>query len=827
MFTHTLLASTLLKSPIVLFWSGIILLVLFFWYFATEIESRKRNVGSTLILGLCSLLILALYPFNNKTLKGGIDLVGGSSFTLQVMPKLDELTAQPVPLSPDDVGQAKAIIEKRLNEYGNVDLQVLEQGDDRLIVQMPGMSPEASDEVEKLLLQVARLEFRKVNLEGGRPGPDGRSLAERIQAGEEPRKPGYRVFEHHYETDEGTQRTEFLLLNQRIALTGKDVATAYPQTMGASHSVGITLTSTGGDKMINLTKDMTPQRDRIAVVLDGEVITAPSVNSVPLGRNFQIEGQSSNEEARNLCNALKNPLENPLKILERTTVSPTLGKAVIEQGKWAGIFGLGLTALFVLIYYRTAGVVALVGLMVNTVMIFGGMAMFGFTFTLPGIAGMILSIGMAVDANVLIYERLREEIAVGKSIKSAISAAYDKAFSAIFDSNVTSLITALILFWMGSGTVKGFAITLTIGILSSVFSAILVTRVTFRWANDLHLLKKLSFLDLIKSSTFDFLSKVKFAYIISGILLLIGLGGVAFRGQQALGIDFTGGTQIQFELGDNHIAQSEVEAALNDLETTKRPSIQEEKAISGEQLTIRCDDADVEAISTRLRETFPILGEQVAEKDEDGVDTGESVFAIQQSTMGISAVLGHDYLIESCIALGLGLIGILGYITLRFEFSFALGGFLAIIHDVVIAATLVVLFGGELSMIHIAAMLTIAGYSINDTIIIFDRIREALKEGDGDVKTLMNEAINSTLSRTILTSATTITTVAVLAIFGTGQLQDFSVMILIGLVVGTYSSIFIAAPVVLWWSERKGGSLRKEILQTTLAESDIQTIEQS
>ncbi|WP_193211967.1 protein translocase subunit SecD [Luteolibacter marinus] len=822
MFPSTFFASILLKDPMFLFLSGLGLLVLFFWYFATELESRKRNVGTFLILGICGLMALALYP-PKESLKGGIDLVGGSSFTLQVKPKLDETTGQPIPLMKEDVTQAKSIIEKRLNERGTKDLQTYETGEDKILVQMPGMSPEESEEVKELLEKVARLELRRVNLEGFHPGPDGRTLAERIDSGDEPRKPGFGVFKHSYEDREGNTRTEFLLLNNRVALTGKDVATAYPETMGASHNVAITLTSAGGDKMINLTKDMAPGRDRIAVVLDGEVITAPTVQSVPLGKRFQIEGQSSHDEARSLSNALKNPLENPLEIIETRVISPTLGAAVITQGIWAGIIGLTLTALFVLIYYRTAGLVALIGLTVNTIMIFGGMAMFGFTFTLPGIAGMILSIGMAVDANVLIYERLREEIGHGKSLKSAISAAYDKAFSAIFDSNITSLITALILFWMGSGTVKGFAITLTIGLLSSIFSAILVTRVMFRWGNDLHLLKKLSFLDLIKSSTFDFLSKVKPAYVVSGLLLLASLGGFVFRGQKGLGIDFTGGTQIQFELGSHHIEQAAVEASLEKVQTSKRPSVQEEKAISGEQLTIRCADQDVDAIVANLRESFPILGEKV-EEVKNGEKTGDMVYAIQQSTDSVSAALGKDFMIESCIALGLGLLGILTYITLRFEFSFALGGFLALIHDVVMSAGIIILCGGELSLIHVAALLTIAGYSVNDTIIIFDRIRESLKEGDGDVKILMNEAINATLSRTILTSLTTIATVTVLAILGTGQLQDFSLMILIGLIVGTYSSIFIAAPVVLWWSERKGGSLRKEILHTTLAESDIQTV---
>ena len=865
MSPSTLLAVAFVKDPLILFLSGLTLLILFFWYFATELESRKRNIGSFLILGLCALCGLALT--GEKAIKGGIDLVGGSSFTLLVKPKLDETTGQPIPLTTEDVRQAKLTVEKRLNEFGNVDMSIVEQGTDKILLQMPGMTPEVSSEVEALLQKVARLELRKVNLEGFQPGTDGRTLAERIHSKDEPRMPGYRVYDHGYKDGEGNQRTEYILLNNRIALTGKDVQQAWPESMGGGHHVSIRLSNDGADKMIDLTKDMTPGRDRIAVVLDGKVITAPTVQSVPLGKNFVIEGQESSKEARELSNALMNPLENPLEIIEKRVVSPTLGAAVVKQGMWAGIVGLAITAVFVLIYYRTAGLVALFGLAVNTVIIFGGMAMFNFTFTLPGIAGMILSIGMAVDANVLIYERLREEIAAGKSLNAAIAASYEKAFTAIFDSNLTSLITAVILFWMGSGTIKGFAITLTIGIVASMFSAILVTRVLFRWGNDLHLLRKLSFLDLIKATRVDFLSKSKLSYIVSGILLLACAGAFLMKGERSLGVDFTGGTLVQFQLGEEKLSQPEVEKALAGLQTaklptvqtessitgalitmrcasedaekvvthlresfpllaklqtTKLPTVQEESSITGELLTIRCATEDAEKVVTHLRESFPLLAKQVPGVDKEGKETDKSVFAIQQSTEAVSATLGKDFLIQSGIALALGLFGILVYITLRFEFSFALGGFIALLHDVVLSAGLIVLFGGELSLIHVGALLTIAGYSINDTIVIFDRIRESLKDADGDVKALMNEAINATLSRTILTSLTTIATVTILTIFGGSALKDFSAMILIGLVVGTYSSIFIASPVVLWWSQRKGGSLRKEIMHTTLAEADIQ-----
>ncbi len=826
MFPPTVLAASLLKDPLLLFLSGLALLILFFWYFATDLEVRKRNIGSILIIGLCGLCVLAIYP-PKETLKGGIDLIGGFSYTLQVQPKIDENTNQPIPLTPDDVNQAKAIIEKRLNALGTAEMQIVTQGTDQILIQIPGVAAEDAKGVRTTLEKVAKLELRKVNLDGSQPGgPEGLTLAERIYnrqmnlgtpEQQASRVPGYTAFVQKYKDQDGVERTSHILLSNRAALTGKDVQDAWPNAMAGKIEVSINLTSAGEDKMINLTKDMVEKQDRIAVVLDGEVLTAPVVVEVPLGKQFQITGQESIEEARSLSNALKNPLENPLKIIEDTEISPTLGAAVVKQGMWSGIIGLSITALFVLIYYRTAGLVALFGLAVNGLMVFGGMAMFNFTFSLPGIAGMILTIGMAVDANVLIYERLREEIAAGKSLKNAINASYEKAFTAIFDSNITSLITAVILFWIGTGSIKGFAVTLTIGLLASMFSAILVTRVLFRWCNDLKLLKKLSFLDLISSSKVDFLSKSKLSYIISGILIAASIGAVAYRGEKSLGVDFTGGSLLQFQLGDKHLDPHDVEQSVAKVPTSKLPSVQLEKSITGELLTIRCAEGDAPKISEHLRGSFPILGEK---QTVDGKET----WAVSESVKGVSASLGSDFMKQSLIALALGLLGILIYITIRFEFSFALGGFIALLHDVVLSAGIVILLGSELSLIHVGALLTIAGYSINDTIVIFDRIRESLRTGEGEVRDLMNEAINATLSRTILTSLTTIVTVAIIAIFGGSSLKDFAVMILIGLVIGTYSSIFIASPVVLWWSQRKGGSLRKEVMHTTLAESDIQVI---
>jgi len=804
-----LAATAFYEDPLTLFVTGLILMILFFWYFATDIERRKRNVGTVLLLGVCALCVLAATPLKER-LKGGIDIIGGSSFALRIQEREGD-DGSKMPITKEQVDQAIIVIEKRLNSMGTAEPMIARQGESRILVQMPGVEPEESARIRTTLEKVAKLQLHKVSARNDEVGADGKTLAQQVFEGLK-KEPGYLAFNQKNKDQDGKELQRPILLKRVAALGGKDIALATPSPQQAD-AVSITLNSDGEDKMIALTKDMNAG-DRIAIVLDGEVISAPGLKEHgPLGKQFQIDGLTEPGEVQNLANALMNPLENSLVVEEERTVSPTLGKAVVEQGIWAGIIGLAITAVFVLLYYRLAGIIALFGLVVNGVILFGVMAMFGFTFSLPGIAGMILTIGMAVDANVLIYERLREEIEAGKSLKNAIAASYEKAFSAIFDSNLTSLITAIILFWMASGTIKGFAVTLTIGILASMFSAILVTRVLFRWGIDLNILKKLSFLNLIHATNYDFLGKRRLAAMISLALVVLSFGAFGIQRERSLGIDFTGGTLIQFQLGKEHqVPIADVDNALKPLTLVKAAYPQEQSnPATGTLLTIRCDSRDANQITAKLRESIPVLGQHKVASDSS------TDYLIDGSKEEVSALIGDTFMKESLLALVLGLLGILIYITVRFEFSFALGGFIAILHDVIVAIGFVVLFGGELSLIHVGAILTIAGYSINDTIVVFDRIRESLLTRSGSIKEIMNEAINATLSRTLLTSATTIITVAILSLYGGSSLRDFSVMILIGLLVGTYSSIFVASPVVLWWSTRKGGDLRSDVLATEIA----------
>lgn len=803
----TILASLFSDDRLLTFLSGLGLLALFFWYFATDFERKKRNIGSIIVALIAVFSLLSIIPkghwgniITGKTeiseahnLKGGIDLIGGSSFTLRVQPTIDpEGTA--VPVTATAVQQAIQTVEKRLNNFGTADLLIVAQGNDRILVQMPGVSPEEASAVREILEKIAKLELKAVH-------PESSALANRLAAEKEADRvlpPGYKLYVLSDEDEDGQVITENILLKRRSALDGSYIVHAQELYGPYEGKLTVELNAEGANKMFDLTSKMRAGVDRLAIVLDGKVLSAPVVQS-SLGANFEISGMKDANEAKSIAAALLNPLKNPLLVEEERTVSATLGKETVHQGITAGIAGLGLTLLFVLIYYRFAGIIALLGLSLNILILFGAMAMFGFTFTLPGIAGIILTIGVAVDANVLIYERLREELSAGKSIKAAISAAYDKAFSAIFDANITTLITALILFWRASGTVKGFAVTLTIGILASMLAALLCTRVLFWWFSDAGILKKLSFMNLIPKRAFNFLGKRKIAFSFSIILIVAGLGSVGMKGNSSLGIDFTGGAQLSYQLVDGRtVEQPAVQQVLNKLELSKQASSQEETTTGGEYLlTVRCASDDIGAIETALSSNFEVL------KDKPSRET-------------ISASLGSEFLNTALWALIVGMVAILIYITIRFEFSFALGAFAALIHDILICLGIVILSGQELSLIHVGAFLTIAGYSINDTIVVFDRIREDLRSRRGDVQDVMNHAINATLSRTVLTSVTTFVAVLVLYIYGGSALKDFSFTIMIGVIVGTYSSIFIASPIVFIWSKMRGANLRRELLDANL-----------
>ncbi|OUV82847.1 MAG: hypothetical protein CBC97_01115 [Verrucomicrobiaceae bacterium TMED137] len=786
-------------NPLIVVGAGIAIVALIFWYVATEIDRRKRTVGSIAIGIVVALCLAAVLPLKEK-LKGGIDLVGGSSFIVEIQPGQDE-EGNPLPVNEGAIEQAKATLSKRLSNSGLSDNLMQPLGENRLIIEMPGVGPERRDEIRETIVTTARLLLKNVH-------PNSDQIIAQIEAGTKTLEPGYKVYPIRRTDPESGKLIEpgKILLSRRTIVGGDKVDLARPGNgLGV---INVTLSKEGGRRLTNATGNMTIGRDRMAVVLDDEVLIAPSVNAI-LGRNFIVEGLDGREEVRTVSNALNNPLKYPLNILSERNVSARYGEEVVRQGVYAAGAGLALTLIFVIFYYRIAGFVALIGLTVNMLILFGAMAMFGATFTLPGIAGIILTIGVAVDANVLIYERLREELAGGKSLINAIRAAYEKAFSAIFDANITTLLTAIILLWRASDQMKGFAITLTIGILSSMFAALLVTRVFFFWGSDTGALKKLSFLNLIPAKTIKFMEMRKPAFMLSSILLIGSLVVMGTKRDSSLGIDFLGGSIVNIQLKKGQeLSEATVKKVIDDLPLEKNPTIQLEQPVQaeGDLVSIKCATNDLEKIETKLRSgIIGILAEKNTEGNYD--------IALDNET--ISASLGGEFLKNSFYALGLGLLAVLFYISLRFEFSFAVGAFAALFHDILICIGVVIMCGTELSLIHVGAFLTIAGYSINDTIVVFDRMRESLRSKRGDVAQVMNLAINATLSRTILTSVTTFVAVLVLWIFGGSALKDFSFAIMIGVVIGTYSSIFIAAPVVYIWS-KKGSKLRQELLDASL-----------
>jgi len=755
-------------TPLLTFFFGLLLLGLFAWYFSTESDGKKRWLGAVLTILLLLFCLDSATP-PEKKIKLGLDLRGGTSFLLQLVPQNgQEITA-------DMLQQAVEVIRKRVDKFGVSEPVIAPQGDRRILVQIPGLDPAQIQSTKEQLQQVAKLEFAEVHR-------DSDTLIPQIEKGDAIIPPGF-VIREHVQNIQGKDVTEKLLIKKEADLTGDHVTKAFAFFDNQGYGVSLNLDSQGGQTFFDLTTALAPHKGRLAILLDGKVQSAPAIRNGPIaGGQAQITGNFKEKEARELASVLENPLRTPVTIEETRSVSPTLGADSIRSGIVSGIGGLGLVMLFVLFYYRLAGCVALLGLLINIVILFGLMAMFHFVLSLPGIAGIILTIGLSVDANVLLYERLREELAAGKSLGAAIDGAYSKAFSAIFDANATTLITAGILFWQATGPVRGFSVTLMLGIIASLFSAILFTRTAFRWMMKFAGLKRLTMANLAPRHQFDFLGKRVLAVVISVILIGGSLAFFAKRGANNFGIDFRGGDLLVVDAQPT-LSVAEARAALEPLHLTEE-TIQQEQAGTQQMLAIRSAEDTSAKIFGTLKASFP----------------DRKVTAAQQEKVG--AQIGLEFAKKALLAFGLGMLGILIYVTLRFEFSFAVGALVALLHDVIITVGVFSLTGGELSLVMVGAILTIAGYSINDTIVVYDRIREGLRHRTGgSIEALMNRSINETLGRTMLTGGLTLLSVASLFFFGGAVLKDFAFVILIGILVGTYSSVFVASPIVLWCSK--------------------------
>jgi SecD/SecF fusion protein len=763
-------------SPTLTFFAGLLLLALFIWYFFSDDSLRKRTIGLVLTVLLLAMCIEAVIPPAQK-IRLGLDLQGGTSFLLRLVGEDGE------EITPTTLDQAIEVIRKRVDQFGVSEPIIASQGRDRILVQIPGLDTKQLAQTKEQLQRVAKLEFALVH-------PQSDAILAQVDAGQGVLPPGYLVKEY-MDTVEGKEQTFRLLVKQRPDLTGENVTSANAFYDVQGYGVTMNLDSEGAKMFGDITAAHVGQR--LAIMLDGDVQSAPSIRQPIYGGQAVITGRFTDQEARNLASVLENPLRTPVEIEETRSVSSSLGADSIKSGIGAGLLGLVLTLIFVMLYYRLAGLIACLALGVNLILLFGAMCMFGFVLTLPGIAGIILTIGMAIDANVLIFERLREEMAAGKSLAAAVGSAYDKAFSAIFDANVTTLITSAILFWQATGPVKGFAITLTLGIMASMFSALLFTRTTFGFMLENFGLKKLRMLNWIPARSIDFLGKRGLALALSLVVILGSIGFFAWRGQKNFGVDFTGGDLLV--LGTSQpVTLAEVRRIVDGAgvgESTLQSAMEEGR----ELITVQSRFNTADTILERLQQDMPEAGWTIEQNDTVGPRVGRELAG------------------RSLFALTLGLIGILIYVTIRFEFSFALGAIVALLHDVIITIGVFSMLGREISLVMVGAVLTIAGYSINDTIVVFDRVREGLRSGRrGSVASIMNACINETLGRTILTGGTTLLATAALFFLGGPVLSDFALAIIIGVLVGTYSSIFVASPIVLWWSKRAGKNIKREVL---------------
>lgn len=816
-----------------------------------------------LVIGLTAWSLALVTPIQ-ENVKLGIDLKGGSSFTVQV--DKEAIRAEILEEQPDLEGDrldnlvreqaaeaqenAVEVIRNRVDGLGiaepNIYATTANQNF-RIIVQLPGIDADQRRAARESILSVAFLEFRLVHKDSDEwitdlfqqgVAPPGFTIAENgasyvpnyeaIPKDERGRDFYNRLakFEYHpgtefllekREDDQGRITYRPYYVEARHHLTGERVVNAQVEYHHVTRQprVSLEFDREGARRFAVITRNYAPRGPKnpnsdigrqLAIILDGTLYSAPTINEeIPSGR-AEISGNFKTSEALRLSNVLRaGALQAPVDIVEVRSVSPSLGQDSIRSGLTALGYGAVAVLLFMIAYYMLCGVVANLALVLNILLLPLGMIIAaGFlgtltqaamttatavslpTLTLPGIAGIVLTIGMAVDANVLIFERIREEQKAGKQMTNAINAGYDKVFSTIFDANITTLLTAVILFWQGSGPIRGFAVTLSAGILVSMFTALVVTRMFFNGLDQWTSIKHLKMFSAFKEPSFNFLKAKSITGILS-VALILGSWFMFFqKGAEAnFGVDFTGGASISFTF-DERIPVEEVRDVLAE-EGLAEASIQYQSNLGDvggtpDIMEIKVPSDAAEVVKERIPTAFADAGYAFSKEDIVGAQVGTEL-----RQKGILAILA-------------AMIGIVLYISFRFEFAFAMGAITAVFHDVLITVGLFCLLGNQLSLPIVAALLTIVGYSVNDTIVVFDRIREDLKlMKNRGYDEIANLSINQTLNRTLLTSVTTLLTVTMLLIFGGGAIRDFALALFIGVIVGTYSSVFVATPVMLLW----------------------------
>ena len=780
----------------------------------SEPDQAKRN----------GIVLKQLLVGSQGRLKLGLDLQGGVSFTLKVDPTGAESgekgDSDKSGVSRSDmVNQALQVMEQRVNQFGVAEPVLRPVGDLSLEIQLPGEDAANNPDVIDSLKKPAKLEFRQVH-RTERPAETEREHSLRSMPvdpmlGAASAISTYEVLTIR-DTDNktGEVRVTRYYVRKTADATGKIIKAASGRSDdGISFYVDMKFTDEGSKKFGDLTAKIAEGNSRsvgqLAIVLDGKLQSAPTVRDAIRGGGATITGSFSREEAVELANVLNNPLEFPLIIQDVTSVGPSLAKDAQGKSVVASLVAVGLVIFFMVGFYVWGGFIAILGMILNLLMILGAMAYFGATITLPGVAALVLTLGMAVDANILIFERVREEAALGKDRSVALREGYARATWTIIDANLTTLLTALILVFMGSGPIRGFGITLTIGIFTTVFTSLVTCRGLQELALSRGVMTRVFGLPVFRPTLdIPFLKFARVAFIASWLIIGLGLTQLAIKGKEAFGKDFRGGESTLVALAPGAAVDTGKIAALAASIGLEDTTVTVQTPVGGGEPTLRIEtELTKDKSKGEFANVAAIVGAIKAKTPEILKDRSASVDKLMLSKEAIGGSVSSELRSNAIWSVILALLGIGLYVSLRFETGFGVAAMVATLHDVLLTIALFVAFGGQFNATLIAAILLIIGYSINDTIVVFDRIREELQANPGrELRDVIHFAINRTLSRTTLTAATVFLCAVALWAFGAGDVRLYGEIFIYGVLTGTFSSIFIASPVFYWWhkGDRKG-----------------------
>ena len=780
----------------------------------SEPDQAKRN----------GIVLKQLLVGSQGRLKLGLDLQGGVSFTLKVDPtgaESGEKTAgdKSSVSHADMVNQALQVMEQRVNQFGVAEPVLRPVGDLSLEIQLPGEDAANNPDVIDSLKKPAKLEFRQVH-RTERPTETERehslrSLPVDPMLGSASAISTYEVLTiRDIDSKTSEVRVTRYYVRKAADATGKIIKSASGRSDdGISFYVDMKFTDEGSKKFGDLTAKIAEGNTRsvgqLAIVLDGKLQSAPTVREAIRSTGATITGSFSREEAVDLANVLNNPLEFPLIIQDVTSVGPSLAKDAQGKSVVASLVAVGLVIFFMVGFYVWGGFIAILGMILNLLMILGAMAYFGATITLPGVAALVLTLGMAVDANILIFERVREEAALGKDRSVALREGYARATWTIIDANLTTLLTALILVFMGSGPIRGFGITLTIGIFTTVFTSLVTCRGLQELALSRGVMTRVFGLPVFRPTLdIPFLKFARIAFIASWLIIGLGLTQLAIKGKEAFGKDFRGGESAHVALAPGAAVDTGKIAALAASIGLADTTVTVQTPVGGGEPTLRIEtELTKDKSKGEFANVAAIVGAIQAKTPEILKDRAASVDKLMLSKEAIGGSVSSELRTNAVWSVILALLGIGLYVSLRFETGFGVAAMVATLHDVLLTIALFVAFGGQFNATLIAAILLIIGYSINDTIVVFDRIREELQANPGrELRDVIHFAINRTLSRTTLTAATVFLCAVALWAFGAGDVRLYGEIFIYGVLTGTFSSIFIASPVFYWWhkGDRKG-----------------------